>query len=119
MAQAAPLDSTLMIPWGPRYFAAGFARDVLNTLPPDLTLVDHRADFAALVAGESALVTPASTFYNQSLDWWQAQTGDPVWLTAAGPGLVQIAAAPSVSEGAAESARERATHDRKRRACLP
>ncbi|HYO87538.1 MAG TPA: DUF2723 domain-containing protein, partial [Candidatus Limnocylindrales bacterium] len=100
MSQTAPPNATLMIPWGPRYFAAGFARDVLNTLPPDLTLVDHRADFAALVNSDHPLVTPATTFYNQSLDWWQAQTGSPVWLTAAAPELVRIAAAPQLGEAA-------------------
>lgn len=101
MAQGAPPDSTLMIPWGPRYFAAAFARDVLDTLPADLQLIDHRADFAALIASDRPLLTPASTFYNQPASWWQEQTGAPVWLTAASPGLVQIAAAPQLADAAA------------------
>jgi hypothetical protein len=96
MAQDAPPESTLMIPWGPRYFAAGFARDVQGAFPEAVTLVDHRADFAALVGSDRPLVTPATTFYRQNADWWAEQTGGPVWLTAAGPGLVRIAAAPQL-----------------------
>jgi hypothetical protein len=98
MAHDAPPDSTLMIPWGPRYFAAGFARDVQGAFPADVTLVDHRADFAALVSGERPLVTPATTFYRQNADWWAEQTGGRTWLTAAGPGLVRIASAPELRE---------------------
>ena len=33
-----------MLAWGPRYFAVGFARDVLGLLP-GVRLVDHKADY--------------------------------------------------------------------------
>jgi hypothetical protein len=84
----APPDSALMLAWGPRHFAAGFARDVLGERR-DVLLVDHKADFAAL-ARERLLVTPAYTFYNQPLDWWQARLGETVYLNAAAPGLVAL-----------------------------
>lgn len=100
LAQAAPPGSTLMIPWGPRYFAAGFARDVLGTLPGTVQLVDHRADYRAILAGGRMLVTPPDTFYNQPPAWWAERLGGPVWLTAAGPVLAQISGAPRLTSAA-------------------
>ncbi len=93
LAATVPPETPLMLPWGTRYFAAGFARDVLGALPPTLQLVDHRADFAALLAGGGSLVTPPDTFYNQPPGWWADRLGAPPWLEAAGPGLVALYAA--------------------------
>jgi hypothetical protein len=47
LARPAPPGTTLMIPWGMRHFAVGLAQSVYHDLP-DLTLVDHNADFAAI-----------------------------------------------------------------------
>lgn len=93
LAQDAPPDSTLMLAWGARHFAVGFARDVLGTLP-DIDLVDHKADFAALVADGERLVTPEYTFYNQPAEWWQERLGAPVVLNAIAPRLVAISTSP-------------------------
>lgn len=90
IAEGAPPGSTLMIDWGPRHFAVGFARDVLGELP-DITLVSHKTDFKA-ITGE--LVTPDFTFYNRPVGWWQEQLGTPVYLRAAAPDLVEIATQP-------------------------
>ena len=92
LAQRTPRGSTLMIAWGTRHFAAGFARDVQDALP-GVDLVDHKADFATL-AGRGPLVTPDFTFYAFPPDWWAAQLGGPVYLRAAAPELVQIALEP-------------------------
>lgn len=97
LAQSSPPDSILMLPWGPRYFAVGFARDVLGTLPASVELVDHRADYRAILDSGRMLVTPPDTFYNQPPAWWAERTGGPVWLTAAGPGLVDISTAPRLT----------------------
>lgn len=91
LAQGAPAGSTLMLDWGPRHFAVGFARDVLGDLP-GVRLVSHKADFRAAIAGE--LVTPDFTFYNRPVSWWEDQTGSRVYLSAAAPHLVRIAAQP-------------------------
>lgn len=91
LLEDAPPGSTVMIAWGPRHFAAGFARDVLGELQ-HIELVDHKADFRALAAG--LLVTPDYTFHNQPPDWWQDQIGAPVYLRAAAPYLVQIDTQP-------------------------
>lgn len=88
LAKGAPAGSTLMLDWGPRHFAVGFARDVLGELP-DVRLVSHKADLrTAAAAGE--LVTLDFTFYNRPIEWWEAQLGERVYLWAAAPRLVVI-----------------------------
>ncbi|NDJ61284.1 MAG: DUF2723 domain-containing protein [Chloroflexi bacterium] len=97
LAQTVPDDAALMLAWGPRYFAVGFAQAVRGDLP-DLRLVDHQADFAALLA-EGRLVTPPYTFFNQSLDWWEARLHQPVYLRAIAPDLIQIDTQPERAAG--------------------
>jgi hypothetical protein len=88
LARGTPRGSTLMLDWGPRHFAVGFARDVLGELPY-VRLVDHKADFKVIAASER-LVTPDFTFYNRPVSWWQEQLDTPVYLSAAAPHLVEI-----------------------------
>ncbi len=97
LAESAPPGSALMLAWGPRYFAAGFAQSVLGGLE-GVRLVDHRADYAAILASGQMLVTPAYTFYNQPVSWWEARLGAPVYLRAVEPLLVQISAQPEMAE---------------------
>lgn len=85
-----PPGSTLMIAWGHHHFAVGFARDVLGILP-DITLVDHKANFRAV---DQPLVTPEFTFYQRPVEWWQRQLGTSLYLRAAAPYLVEIASEP-------------------------
>ena len=88
MAKETPFGTTLMIDWGPRHFAVGFARDVLHELP-NLTLVSHKANFQTILAN-GRLITPDFTFYNRPVSWWQEQLGTPVYIDAAAPHLVEI-----------------------------
>lgn len=97
LARETPPGAALMLAWGPRHFAVGFAKDVLGELS-DIRLVDHKADFAALVA-EGRLVTPPYTFYNQPIAWWQERLGSEVFLRAAAPNLVEIDTTPEMVEG--------------------
>jgi hypothetical protein len=92
LAKETPPDSTLMLDWGPRLFAVGFARDVLGELP-DVTLVSHKADFRVIV-DQRKLVTADFTFYNRPVSWWTDQLGTPVYLSAAAPHLVEIKTQP-------------------------
>ena len=94
LAQHTPPGATLMLAWGPRYFAVGFARDVLGLLP-GMRLVTHKADYRALLQ-QGPLVTPAYTFYNQPVSWWEKQIGQRVYLHAVAPDLVQIATQPEL-----------------------
>jgi hypothetical protein len=88
MAKATPFGTTLMIDWGPRHFAVGFARDVLHELP-NVTLVSHKANFKKILAN-GRLITPDFTFYNRPVSWWEEQLGAPVYIDAAAPHLVEI-----------------------------
>lgn len=92
LVEQTPSDTTLMMAWGHRHFAAGYARDVLGLIPT-VQLVDHNADFAALAA-EKPLLTPDYTFFSYPVAWWQERLGSPVYLRAAAPSLVQIATTP-------------------------
>jgi hypothetical protein len=95
--QAATDDTTVLIPWGPRHFAVGFARDVLGTIPDSVRLEDHKADIGSLLESGAPLLTLADTFYNQPPAWWAERAGRPVWLSAAGPGLVEVRATPRLA----------------------
>jgi hypothetical protein len=81
-------ESTLMIPWGTRHFAVGFAHGVWGELP-NITLVDHKADFATIVE-HGRLVTPEYTFYSKPVSAWEVELGKPVYLRADAPGMVEI-----------------------------
>jgi len=102
LARETPPGSALMLAWGPRHFAVGLAQTVWGELP-DVTLVDHKADFAAL---DMPILTPAFTFYNQSVAWWQAQLGGRVYLHAVAPQLVAVARQPEIGSGAGFGAQE-------------
>jgi len=88
LVRNAPSGSTLMMEWGPRYSAVGFAHDVLGQLE-HISIVHHEADFGAIVK-EGVLVTPEYTFYNRPLGWWEEVLGGRVYLRAAAPHLVEI-----------------------------
>ncbi|MBI5668123.1 MAG: DUF2723 domain-containing protein [Chloroflexi bacterium] len=97
LVDSAPPGSTVMLAWGPRYFAASFAQDVQGRLQ-DVELVDHRADYAAILSQGRQLLTPEYTFYNQPVSWWESRLGARVYLNAAAPQLVQIKTQPELAE---------------------
>jgi hypothetical protein len=98
LARNTPPGATLMLAWGVRHTAVGFARDVLGELP-NLRLVDHKGDYAAIIA-RRMLVTPEYTFYNQPVSWWEERLGTRVYLRAVAPDLVQIDTQPVYGEAA-------------------
>mgnify|MGYP000170869496 CR=1 FL=1 len=97
LARQTPPGSALMIAWGPRHFATGFARDVMGELP-DVTLVDHKADFRALAA-RMPIYTPDFTFYRYPASWWEEQLGAPVYPHAQAAGLIALATQPERGAG--------------------
>jgi hypothetical protein len=88
LARRTPPGSALMLDWGPRHFAVGFARDVLGEIQ-QVTLLDHKAPFR-IILEHSRLVTPDFTFYNRPISWWQDQLGVTIYLNAVAPHLVEI-----------------------------
>jgi hypothetical protein len=96
VARNTPPGATLMLAWGVRHTAVGFARDVSAELP-DIPLVDHKGDYGAIIS-RGMLVTPQYTFYNQPGRWWEEQLGVRVYLRAVAPDLVQIDTQPEYGE---------------------
>ena len=92
---AAPRDSTVMLAWGTRYFAAAAGQLYLDRLD-HITLVNDKSDLSIAFADDE-LVTPAYTFFNQPPQWWTERLGQPVYLYAAAPQLVQISPTPRLS----------------------
>ncbi len=90
IAQAPP-NSTVMLSWGPRHFAVGLARDVLNDERlQDIHLVDHKADFSSI----ERVVIPDYTIFNQSTEWWHSHLGGDFYPHAIAPRLVELSREP-------------------------
>jgi hypothetical protein len=94
MAAGAPDGSTLMMPWGPLHFAVGYARDIENTLP-NITLVDHNADFFVPFLSFK-LVVPEYLQYSPDygLPWWEEQLNANIFPRTAAPSLVALMPEP-------------------------
>ncbi len=95
LAERVPRDkgqTIFMLPWGMRYSAVAFSRYV-TTQNADLTIVDHKANFAALVSAGRSLYTDRDTFYLFPAAWWAQQLG-AVYLSSPADGVVRIASTP-------------------------
>ncbi|GAB4423158.1 MAG: hypothetical protein Kow00106_20240 [Anaerolineae bacterium] len=94
----------LMLPWGPRYAAASYARLVTGQYAA-VRVVDHKADYRALLAEGYQLYTEPETFYTYPppwpnaygapSTWWRERLGDFA-LSSAAPGYVQLLAVPQL-----------------------
>ncbi len=92
----------LMFPWGPRYAAASYARLVTGQYA-SVRVVDHKADYRALLAQGYQLFTEPETFYTYPppwpnaygapSTWWSERLGDFA-LSSAAPGYVQLLTVP-------------------------
>ena len=92
-ARRIPPGAVAMIPWGVHHFAVGFARDVTGEIG-GFDLVDHNADLRRLHDAGREIVTLSDTFYTFPPSWWSDRLGGRVYLRAAAPGWVEIAAEP-------------------------
>jgi len=79
--------------WGHDYWALTYAQAYRGQLQ-GLRLVDHNADFPALLASGQRLMTLDRTFYERPLAWWDERLSAQVRLSMPAPGIVEIAAAP-------------------------
>jgi hypothetical protein len=85
-----------MIAWGPRHFAAGFTRDV-EGLRTDVLLLDHKADYRAILR-DRRLVTPDYTFFNQPPAWWEERLGTAPVFSSPAPGWVEVRFTPEIRD---------------------
>lgn len=101
---APPLDdrpTTFMALWGNDYWALAYAQAFQRAETgarrlPGLGVVDHNADFRAILARGDRLLTFSRTFYLRPLSWWEQRLGN-VHLTSAAPEIVEIALTPPVT----------------------
>lgn len=95
-----------MLPWGPRYAAAAYA-ELVTGEHDDIRVVDHKADFRAMIAEGYQLYTEPDTFYtypppwptafSAPSTWWPDHLGQ-VYLRSAAPGIVEILNTPQLIE---------------------
>ncbi|MCL4238314.1 MAG: DUF2723 domain-containing protein [Anaerolineae bacterium] len=95
----------LLFPWGPRYAAASYARLVTGEYA-DLRVVDHKADYRALLAEGYQLYSEPETFYTHPPPWpsaygapsdWWPEHLDALSLTSAAPGYARLLTAPDLA----------------------
>jgi hypothetical protein len=79
---------TLALPWGTDFFAASYGLYVTKELS-GFNLVDHRADFAAIIENEGIILTPASYVNYWPPERWEAIVGE-VTYAAITPNIVAI-----------------------------
>jgi hypothetical protein len=84
--------TTFMALWGNDYWALAYAQAFQGRLQ-GLDIVDHNADFGAILARGNRLLTFSETFYRRPLSWWDARLG-AVTLSSAAPEVVEIALRP-------------------------
>jgi len=92
----APEGSVVMVTWGPNHFAAGIGRDLTGELG-HISIVDHKADYAQILAEGKPLVTPDYTLYTQPPTWWEERLGR-IYPVAVAPNLVQIKTSPTLAD---------------------
>lgn len=91
ISDAAPSSGerpTVALPWGTDFFAAAFGLYVTQELS-DLVLVDHRANFAAIMDGEGRILTPGLYLNYWPPAWWEARVGEAHY-SAVTPELIAI-----------------------------
>lgn len=87
--------TTFMALWGNDYWALAYAQAFEGQLP-GLDIVDHNADFSAILTRGNRLLTFSKTFYRRPMSWWQEHLGE-VSLSSAAPGIVEIGQQPPVA----------------------
>lgn len=88
-ADGNPGGPVVALPWDTGYFAAAYGAYVTGELE-GLRLVDHRADFEAIVAAEGQVLTPGLFLHYWPPQWWRERLSDDIEFSAAAPGVVAI-----------------------------
>ncbi len=104
---AIPRDSkpAFMLPWGPRHAAAAYA-ELVTGEHAGIRVVDHKADYRALLADGYALYTEPETFYTYPPPWdtpygtpstWWSDRLGRIYLRSAAPAIVQVLTVPELA----------------------
>jgi hypothetical protein len=86
--------ATLALPWGPDYWAVAYAQFCRGQLS-GLGLVDHNADFRAIVERGDRLLVLDETLYIFPVPWWEDILG-PLYLSSAAPDVIELSPTPPV-----------------------
>ncbi|MCX8067145.1 MAG: DUF2723 domain-containing protein [Anaerolineae bacterium] len=92
----APPGSVIMAPWGRDYFALSYAQRVEGRMP-QWEIVDHRANFRALLEenpSRRGIYTHFSALFLFGPEWWAERLGKPLRITSAGPEMVMLTPRP-------------------------
>jgi hypothetical protein len=90
--------ATLVLPWGPDYWAVAYAQGCRSQLP-GLGVVDHNADFRAIVDRGDHLLVLDETLYIFPVPWWESVLG-PLHLASAAPDVIELSPTPPVDRAA-------------------
>lgn len=90
-----PRPTVLMALWGADYWSVAYAHKYRAQLE-GVTLVDHNAPFAQIVAEGNTLITLSKTFYLRPVARWEKTLG-PVYLETYAPGLIEIRSEPRIA----------------------
>ena len=98
-AQVAPppddRPTTLVAPWGHSYWALAYAQTYRGQLP-GLNVVDHNANFYAIVERGDRLLVLDETLCVFPVSWWEDLLGR-LHLASAAPGVIELSPSPPVT----------------------
>ena len=84
--------ATLALPWGPDYWAVAYDK-CCGTRLPGLGIVDHNADFRAIVKRGDRLLVLDETLYVFPVPWWEGILG-PLYRSSAAPEVIELSRTP-------------------------
>lgn len=87
--------TTLATPWGHTYWALAYAQAYRGQLQ-GLNLVDHNANFRAIVERGDRLLVLDETLYIFPVSWWEDLLGR-LHLTSKAPGVIELSPSPPVT----------------------
>ena len=97
--------TALMLPWGPHFAAASYARLVTGEYR-DVVMVNHKGDYPHLLSESYRLFTLPETFYTYPppwpsafgapSDWWTAHIGR-LSVSSAAPGIIELLNTPRLA----------------------
>jgi hypothetical protein len=95
--QVAPPEepTTLVAPWGNAYWALTYAQAYRGQLS-GLDLVDHNADFRAIVGRGNRLLVLDQMLVVFPVSWWEDRLGR-LYLASAAPGVVELSPTPTTT----------------------
>ncbi len=80
--------TTLAVPWGTDYWALAYAKYCRDELP-GLDLVDHNANFQAIVERGDRLLVLSETLQVFPIPWWEERLG-ALYRSSAAPGVIEL-----------------------------